>query len=102
MRGHCVISHSTCRACPQGESTYNVAIRRYVSLYEQRVKSSRPLCSRKGTYDKDSFAFDIVVPEQPEVVPDSSRESEIIRLGPRVDRKQGYTKHPGDAADVQY
>jgi len=61
----------------------NVAIRRHVS-------------------DEDSFAFDIVVSEQPEVVPDSSREREIIRLGPRVNRKKGYTKHPGDTADVQY
>ena len=73
-----------------------------LAFMNKESKSSRFLWSRKGTYDEDGFAFDIVVPEQPEVVPDSSREREVIRLGPRVDRKQGYTKHPSDTADVQY
>jgi len=59
-------------------------------------------CSKKGTYDEDSLAFDVVVSEQSEVVPHSSREREIICLGPRVDRKQGYTKRPGDTANIQY
>lgn len=41
------------------------------------------------------------MPEQPEVVPYGPREGDIIRLGPRVDRKQGHTVCPGDAANVQ-
>ena len=39
--------------------------------------------------------------EQPEVISYGPREREIICLGPRVDRKQGYTQRSGEAANIQ-